>query len=55
VTDRRILGHESVGTITEVDTSVGELVVGDQVIISWVSACGTCTYCRRQLPSYCWS
>lgn len=51
VTDGRILGHEGVGTVTEVGSAVNSLRVGDQVIISCISACGSCTYCQQQLPS----
>src|SRR5450631_3501017 len=53
VTDGRILGHEGVGTITEVGAAVGKLVVGDRVIISCISSCGSCSYCRQQLPAHC--
>lgn len=53
VTDGRILGHEGVGTITEVGTAVKGLAVGDRVIISCISACGSCSYCHQQLPSHC--
>ncbi len=53
VTDGRILGHEGVGTITEVGSAVKSLQVGDRVIISCVTSCGSCAYCRQQLPSHC--
>ncbi len=53
VTDGRILGHEGVGTITEVGSAVKGMKVGDRVIISCISACGTCAYCHQQLPSHC--
>ncbi len=53
VTDGRILGHEGVGTITEVGSAVGKLVVGDRVIISCVTSCGSCSYCHQQLPAHC--
>jgi alcohol dehydrogenase len=53
VTDGRILGHEGVGTITEVGSAVGKLAVGDRVIISCITSCGSCSYCRQQLPSHC--
>lgn len=53
VTDGRILGHEGVGTITEVGAAVSGMKVGDRVIISCISACGSCTYCHQQLPSHC--
>ena len=53
VTDGRILGHEGVGTITEVGAAVSNLLVGDRVIISCISSCGSCSYCRQGLPSHC--
>src|SRR5664279_371159 len=53
VTEGRILGHEGVGTITEVGSSVRTLKVGDRVIISCVSSCAVCIYCRSGNPSHC--
>ena len=53
VTDGRILGHEGVGTITEVGRAVRTLAVGDRVIISCITSCGVCSYCRQQLPAHC--
>lgn len=42
----RILGHEAVGTVTEIGTAVEKLAVGDRVLVSCISACGSCRYCR---------
>ena len=53
VTDGRILGHEGVGTITEVGSAVNKLAVGDRVIISCITACGSCSSCRQGLPAHC--
>ncbi|AUH67224.1 MULTISPECIES: zinc-dependent alcohol dehydrogenase family protein [Gordonia] len=53
VTPGRILGHEGVGTITEVGAAVTTLSVGDQVIISCISACGKCAYCKQGVFSHC--
>ena len=53
VTDGRILGHEGVGTITEVGAAVKGLKVGDRVIVSCISSCGSCSYCHQQLPAHC--
>jgi alcohol dehydrogenase len=53
VTDGRILGHEGVGTITEVGSAVGKFAVGDRVIISCITSCGSCDYCHQQLPAHC--
>lgn len=53
VTDGRILGHEGVGTIVEVGADVKKWKVGDRAIISCVTNCGQCSYCRKGLPSHC--
>ena len=53
VTEGRVLGHEGVGTIVEVGSAVNRLSVGDRVIISCVSSCGSCSYCQQRLPSHC--
>ena len=53
VEDGRILGHEGVGTILEVGEDVKEWKVGDRAIISCVSACGKCEYCKKGLTSHC--
>ena len=53
VTDGRVLGHEGVGTITEVGAAVSKLAVGDRVIISCITSCGSCAYCHQQLPAHC--
>src|SRR6476646_15639 len=50
VTDGRILGHEGVGTITVIGSAVSQLAVGDRVIISCISSCGSCSYCHQRLP-----
>jgi alcohol dehydrogenase len=46
VTDGRILGHEAVGTIERVGRGVKTFVPGDRVLVSCITACGTCRYCR---------
>lgn len=53
VTPGRILGHEGVGVITEVGEGVTTLKVGDRVILSCVSSCGKCSYCKQGLFSHC--
>lgn len=53
VTPGRILGHEGVGTIVEVGSAVSTLAVGDRVIISCISACGSCSYCHQGLYAHC--
>jgi alcohol dehydrogenase len=49
----RILGHEGVGTITEIGAGVTEFKVGDRVVISCISSCGKCDYCRKGMYSHC--
>ena len=49
----RILGHEGVGIIDKVGPAVTAFKAGDHVLISCVSACGTCVYCRKQMYSHC--
>ena len=53
VTVGRILGHEGVGKITEVGSSVTNLKVGDRVLISCIKSCGSCANCKMGLYSHC--
>ncbi|ORJ92280.1 alcohol dehydrogenase [Prescottella equi] len=53
VSEDRILGHEGVGTITEVGSAVTSLKVGDRIILSCVSACGRCGFCKQGVYSHC--
>jgi alcohol dehydrogenase len=53
VTPGRILGHEAVGTVTEVGAGVSGLAVGDRVLASCISACGVCRYCRDRSFGQC--
>lgn len=43
----RILGHEAVGTVVEVGSGVRDIAVGDRVLVSCISSCGRCRYCRE--------
>ncbi len=42
----RILGHEAVGTVTKIGSGVKSVAVGDRVLVSCISACGRCRFCR---------
>jgi len=53
VTDGRILGHEGIGVIEEVGAGVTEFQVVDKVIISCITSCTKCEFCRRGIPSHC--
>ena len=46
VTDGRILGHEAVGTVEEIGSAVKNVKVGDKVLVSCITACGACRFCR---------
>ncbi|MCP3714596.1 zinc-dependent alcohol dehydrogenase family protein [Paraburkholderia sp. CNPSo 3281] len=49
----RILGHEGVGVVHEIGSGVSTLKVGDHVLVSCISSCGQCEYCRRGMYSHC--
>jgi alcohol dehydrogenase len=53
VHDGRILGHEAVGTIEEVGDGVHTLAPGQRVLVSCISACGTCRFCREARYGQC--
>ena len=49
----RILGHEGVGVVDSVGAAVTAFKVGDRVVVSCISSCGKCDYCRRGMYSHC--
>lgn len=49
----RILGHEGTGVVESVGPAVTAFKAGDRVLISCISACGKCHYCRKQMFSHC--
>jgi alcohol dehydrogenase len=51
--DGRIIGHEAVGTVAELGPGVKRLKVGDRVLVSCVSACGACGFCRDRRYGQC--
>jgi alcohol dehydrogenase len=53
VRDGRILGHEAVGTIWDVGEGVQTLAPGDRVLVSCISACGACRFCREGRYGQC--
>lgn len=53
VTDGRILGHEGIGIIEKVGSDVSDFREGDKVIISCVTACLKCDFCKRGMYSHC--
>ena len=53
VTDGRILGHEGVGVVEDVGAAVTSVRKGDKVLISCVTSCGKCDFCKRGMYSHC--
>ncbi|MGP3966583.1 alcohol dehydrogenase catalytic domain-containing protein [Streptomyces sp. 6N223] len=48
-----VLGHEAVGSVVEAGPEVRAVRPGDRVVVSCVSACGRCRYCRRGAYGQC--
>ncbi len=49
----RILGHEGVGVVHKTGAAVTAFKEGDRVLISCISSCGKCEFCRRGMFSHC--
>ncbi|MEU4099332.1 zinc-dependent alcohol dehydrogenase family protein [Streptomyces tanashiensis] len=49
----RVLGHEAVGTVVETGGDVRSVRPGDRVLISCISACGRCRFCREGRYGQC--
>src|SRR3569833_2291258 len=49
----RVLGHEAVGTVTEVGPGVRTVRPGDRVLMSCISACGRCRFCKEGRYGQC--
>lgn len=52
-TPGRVLGHEGVGVVEQTGAGVTQFKRGDHVLISCISSCGKCEYCRRGMYSHC--
>ena len=53
VTDGRILGHEAVGTVEAVGAGLNTVKVGDRVLVSCITSCGVCRFCRDRRYGQC--
>jgi len=53
IPDGRILGHEGVGVIEEAGTDVLGFHKGDKVLISLITSCGRCSFCKKAMYSHC--
>jgi alcohol dehydrogenase len=49
----RVLGHEAVGTVVEAGAGVGGFTPGDRVLVSCITGCGRCEYCRSGTYGQC--
>ncbi|MER6678080.1 zinc-dependent alcohol dehydrogenase family protein [Streptomyces sp. NPDC000983] len=48
-----VLGHEAVGEIVEVGSDVRTVRPGDRVLVSCISSCGRCRFCRESAYGQC--
>jgi len=48
-----ILGHEAVGTVIETGSAVTTLQAGDRVLISCITSCGRCRFCKEARYGLC--
>jgi len=53
VTGGRILGHEGIGVVEEAGNGVLNFRAGDRVLISCITSCGKCEYCKKGMYSHC--
>src|SRR5688572_15751079 len=49
----RILGHEGCGIVEETGSAVSGFKKGDRVLISCITSCGKCDFCRKGMYSHC--
>ncbi|MEA2825614.1 MAG: S-(hydroxymethyl)mycothiol dehydrogenase [Actinomycetota bacterium] len=48
-----LLGHEAAGVVDAIGPDVGNVAVGDYVVLAWRAPCGRCRSCLRGRPWYC--
>jgi alcohol dehydrogenase len=48
-----VLGHEAVGTVQEIGANVSTVAIGDRVLLSCVSSCGRCRFCKEHRYGQC--
>jgi threonine dehydrogenase-like Zn-dependent dehydrogenase len=53
VRNGRILGHEAVGTVWEAGDGIRRFSPGDRVLVSCISACGSCQFCGEARYGQC--
>ena len=53
IPEGRILGHEGVGVIEEAGANVSGFHKGDKVLISLITSCGRCSFCKKAMYAHC--
>ena len=53
VKEGTILGHEAVGTIVETGSAVTKFQIGDHVLVSCITSCGSCRFCKEARYGQC--
>jgi alcohol dehydrogenase len=48
-----VLGHEAVGTVQDIGSSVSTVAVGDRVLLSCITSCGRCRFCKEARYGQC--
>src|ERR1700678_2440842 len=48
-----VLGHEAVATVQEIGAGVSTVAAGDRVLLSCISSCGRCRYCKEARYGQC--
>jgi len=48
-----VLGHEAAGVVEKVGYAVGDINVGDHVVLTFIPGCGQCHWCRKGLHHFC--
>ena len=48
-----VLGHEAVDTVVEVGAAVTTIAVGDRVLVSCITSCGRCRFCKEARYGLC--
>jgi alcohol dehydrogenase len=48
-----ILGHEAVGIVTEKGAGVTTVEIGDRVLVSCITSCGRCSFCKEGRYGLC--
>lgn len=53
VAEGRILGHEGVGVIEAIGDAITNFHINDKVLISCITSCGKCHFCKNKMYSHC--